>query len=457
MTDISIARPDTGMAPTVAGPSVAAWLIAGVGMMLALLAPALWNGFPLIFPDTGGYLLRPIEGVLAMGRSALYGWLLYVSMPLAFWPVIVAQAAAMAWIIALTLRCHGLGGRPWLALGITVLLSLTTALPWFAAQLMPDMLFPAAVLALHLLAFRHGQLKRGERLALTALIAVAIACHMAALGLCIGVIATLWLLSCIKALPPARLGLTVGAAGLGVALSLTSNLAIGSSFTFTPGGSSFLFGRLIEDGIAQRYLNEHCPDRSLRVCAYANAMPENADDWLWANDTPFYVLGGAQGFGPEATRIIVDSIRRYPLMHAEAALSAAWSQLLSFQTEISIDDNDPTFDAIRDHAPQLLPLFLDARQQAQPFDVAPLNWVHVPVGALAVAGLAAALVWRRRLKLAPELTALCCTVLLALMVNAAICGVFSHPVDRYQSRLVVLAPFAMALLIAHRRRTVSPG
>jgi hypothetical protein len=41
---------------------------------------------------------------------------------------------------------------------------------------------------------------------------------------------------------------------------------------------------------------------------------------------------------------------------------------------------------------------------------------------------------------------------LALATNAAICGVFSHPVDRYQSRLVLLAPLAMALLIAQRRR-----
>jgi hypothetical protein len=28
-------------------------------MVLALTIPALWNGFPIIFPDTGGYLTRP--------------------------------------------------------------------------------------------------------------------------------------------------------------------------------------------------------------------------------------------------------------------------------------------------------------------------------------------------------------------------------------------------------------
>ena len=96
-----------------------------------------------------------------------------------------------------------------------------------------------------------------------------------------------------------------------------------------------------------------------------------------------------------------------------------------------------------------------ARQQADPFDVAPLNFLHVPVAALSIAGLALALIARRRCKVAPDLAALCLTILLALAANAAICGIFSHPVDRYQSRLVVLAPFALALLIARRRLPAS--
>jgi hypothetical protein len=237
-----------------------------------------------------------------------------------------------------------------------------------------------------------------------------------------------------------------------------SNLAITGSFAFTPGGSSFLFGRLIEDGIAQRYLNERCPDPKLRVCDYARQMPTSADDWLWGNDTPFYRLGGAEGFGPEATSIVIDSIKRYPLMHAKAAAAAAIEQFTSFATDVSVDDNGPAVESVREHAPALLAPMMQAKQLAERFDVGPLNLVHVPVGALSIAGLIAALVWRRRLKLAPEIAALCLGVLLALVLNAAVCGVFSHPVDRYQSRLVVLAPFALAIAVAAntRRKATSP-
>ena len=38
-------------------------------------------------------------------------------------------------------------------------------------------------------------------------------------------------------------------------------------------------------------------------------------------------------------------------------------------------------------------------------------------------------------------------ILLALAGNAAICGALSNPHDRYQSRLIWLAPFALALIV----------
>jgi peptidoglycan/LPS O-acetylase OafA/YrhL len=104
-----------------------------------------------------------------------------------------------------------------------------------------------------------------------------------------------------------------------------------------------------------------------------------------------------------------------------------------------------------EHFPRLFAQFMRARQQADRFDVAPLNYLHVPVAALAIAGIAGALIFRRRLNIAPEAAALCLTILLALAANAAICGIFAHPVDRYQSRLVLLAPLAVALLIAQRQ------
>jgi hypothetical protein len=459
MADVSVraARASATAAGLFYRRHVLAWTLAGIAMLLALLAPALWNGFPLIYPDTGGYMTRPIEGTLIMGRSALYGLFLDVGIPFAFWPNVIAQAALTAWLVVLTMRTHGLGGRPWLAAGIVALLSAGTSLPWFVSQLMPDVLFLTCALALHLLVFRSAQLSRWQCLGLAATIAFAIASHMAAAGMAVGVVAALWLVERLStlALPKARLMVAAGSVAAGIALCPISNFAITGNFAFTPGGSSFLFARLVEDGIVARYLGERCPDPSLRICGYHRDLPDNTDDWLWGNGSAFYKLGGWAGFAAEQNDIILDTIKRYPLMHATSAIADVVSQFISFRTGISTTDNAPTIGALADHAPQLMPQLTAARQQNGQIDAEPLNWLHVPLAGFSIVGLGLTLIWRRRLNIAPEIAALCLSTLLALAANAAICGVFSHPGDRYQSRLVPLAPFAMALLIARRARRPS--
>jgi len=102
--------------------------------------------------------------------------------------------------------------------------------------------------------------------------------------------------------------------------------------------------------------------------------------------------------------------------------------------------------------PRFTPQFQRARQQHGAIDVALLNWLHVPVAALAMLGTAGALVFRRRLHLTRVVTAFSAMVVLSLLLNAAICGVFSHAVDRYESRLTPLALLALAMLVFDRQR-----
>ena len=65
------------------------WSLAFVAMVPALLWPALVNRFPLVFYDTGGYLVPLFEQKLYLGRSALYGAFLALGIPLDFWPNVV--------------------------------------------------------------------------------------------------------------------------------------------------------------------------------------------------------------------------------------------------------------------------------------------------------------------------------------------------------------------------------
>ncbi|HMJ44391.1 MAG TPA: hypothetical protein VK522_19160, partial [Pseudolabrys sp.] len=60
----------------------ARWAPAIVLSMAMLTAPAVWNQFPLLQYDTGGYLARWYEGTLVPSRAVVYGLILNLGVPL---------------------------------------------------------------------------------------------------------------------------------------------------------------------------------------------------------------------------------------------------------------------------------------------------------------------------------------------------------------------------------------
>ena len=74
--------------------------------ILLLVAPALWNRFPLLQFDTGGYVARWHEGTLEESRSPVYGLFLNAFEHVDFWPAVVVQAALTVWVLALVLRVY---------------------------------------------------------------------------------------------------------------------------------------------------------------------------------------------------------------------------------------------------------------------------------------------------------------------------------------------------------------
>ncbi len=433
-----------------------AWRSAAIALMtIALLAPALWNHFPIVFADTGGYLLRPIEGALELGRSALYGDFLLAGLQLDFWPDVIVQAGLSVWLVLLVLRTHGWGGRTDLALSVILVLALTTSLPWFAAQLMPDIFVPLAALALYLLAYQGAQLHVAEKIALGAVIAFGIASHMSILALAILMLGALAIVRTAPAaliLPRPRMATPVLAVAAGIALALGSNFLIAGVFGFTPGGSNFLFARLLQDGIIARYLKDKCPNPTVRLCAYRETLPTSGDDWMWRGESPLVQLGGWQEFEPEANRIIRDTVLHYPEASLGLAIQKTLKQLVVVKTGdgINSDNNWHVEWVLHEHAPRASLRYLASPQHKNEFSFTAINFVHVPVALMSTVALPFLFVFLLRRR--PPAAAFVMTTLIALVANAAICGIFSGPASRYQSRLVPIATLAAIISALDLRR-----
>ena len=153
----------------------------------------------------------------------------------------------------------------------------------------------------------------------------------------------------------------------------------------------------------------------------------------------------------------MDSLERYPLLQVKMAVYSSVLQFFMFKTGDGIESQEWILKpGIARMMPGQLPAYLQARQQHNSIHFRDLNMLHVTVGMLSLLGLVLLLnhaLHRRRWDEAtlPGL------VLLALVGNAIICGTFSNPHDRYQSRLIWLPTLALLLARARDPHALQPA
>jgi hypothetical protein len=444
-------------------PAASRWALSGflavAVVAVLLITPAIWNGYPLLQYDTGGYLARWYEGYLVPSRSTVYGLYLHFGEHSYFWLNLAFQSVVTLWVLHLTLRVLGLA-RPFRLARIVLILILTTALPWLASMLITDIFAGLAVLALFLLVAHGDRLSRAEKIALFAFTAFAAATHSATFGVLFGLCVAGWVL--LPWLRP-RLtasGLMQGSVAIAVSavLLVAANYALSGQLAWTPGGPGVTFGRMMQDGIVARYLNDHCDTIKLKLCPYRNRLPATADEFLWANDSIFNQLGRFEGMDEEMGFIAAKSLTAYPLWQIEAALIATATQLHMVGTGEGTNGWIPhTYGIIERYLPTQTAAMRAAHQQHWDINFTPINWVHVPVALISMLLLLALLgraFWRRRLD---DIDLLAGTVTLALLGNAFLCGVISGPHDRYGARMAWIAVLVVLIAVERFRTGRTPS
>jgi hypothetical protein len=432
----------------------AAWALCSLIALALLLAPAIWNRFPLVEYDTGGYLARWWEGYLVPSRSTVYGLFLAAGWPLDFWPVVAIQAALTVWILALALRAFGFGGRPRLLLAVTAALALLTTLPFLAGILLTDIFAGTALLALHILVFRNGTLARAERAALILFTAFCAATHSATFAVLLGLLIAggcAWIFWR-DLVPLAGLARGLGALALGAVMLLGANFGLSGRLAWTPGGYGIVFARMLQDGVIKRYLDDHCPDSTLKLCPYRDKLPATADQFLWG-ESFFDDLGRFDGLGDEMRRIVLESLIAYPKMQIETALADAAEQLVAVASGEGVGtDVYHSYGMMEMYTPAVLPALWAARQQKGELDFAAINHLHVPVALISMVLLPVIVIVALRRRGPADIGLLAGTVGLALLGNAVVCGVLSNPHDRYGARLAWTATFVVVLIVLRLAR-----
>jgi len=409
-----------------------------------LCSAALYNRFPLVWPDTGSYL--SIEGIPF--RSVLYSAFVYPAhWTGTLWPVVIAQSALMSYLLRLVLRkVFGIVSRTGFLVVVASLCALSS-LPWYTGFVMADIFGPMLVMGLFLMVFCADRLTRLENwfvLVVTFLSAIVHLSHIPiAIGLLTaGVIARIVARRRMPDLVP-HLMLPSIVIGAGFAAVVFANYLTLGVASFSPGGYAFQLARLIEDGEAVAYLRENCATQKYDLCQYLDQLPMKVDYFLWPPQSPFGRLGGFMAEREEGRKIVRGTIEAYPLWTLESAISNTLKQLTSNESGaamLSFEALDFPRSRLPIFYPAAVPAFLNSRQNRGELFILPaLVRLHGKVVIFSVFCCfpIAILLARNRRWLPLEFLV---TVVLAFLLNAFVMGAFAEPSNRYGGRMVWLLP-----------------
>jgi hypothetical protein len=242
------------------------------------------------------------------------------------------------------------------------------------------------------------------------------------------------------------IGLPVVLAVLGLC---SVNFAAYGRFATAPFGSIFLLTRVIYDGPGLAVLHRDCPESGWRLCPFLDRFPPTSDDFLWTADSPLRLAGGPKAVSPDAGAIIAAALLTDPAGEARAALANTLQQMGRFH---SGDGLNPWTEQVspwiaRDFPVREQAAYALARQQVGSLAVpAPLPLIHTITALGGVIGCAILLPFALRRR--AVCTGFLLAVLVALPVSAAITGSLSGPHDRYQARIIWLAPFIAVVSLA---------
>lgn len=411
-----------------------------------MMAPALWNGYPLIYFDSEDYVEMAFTFQPIVWRIMTYGVMMTVARAFdTLWVIPLLHAVLTTWVLHEAVM--GFIGR-WrhvVFLGVGLALALFTGLPWVASQLLADVFAGIAVLGIAALAFGEG-LQRWRRVALAVIAAVSICVHMSHVAVAAGllmVLVAMWGLSrWLRRMPRPRMVAASAAIIGGILLVPATHYLIMGRFVFSESGQVLQLALYVQNGVAKAYLDEVCPaGAALEMCDYKDELPRTADEFLWG-DSPFSEMGGWSKLHDESGFIVKDAIRYFPLLVLKAAGKNFIEQLDSIE---SGEDLVPmTWHFVKTQLrryPDEFKEFRFARQQRRPpINFTPLNDFQIPINQAAeiVTLVLLVVAWRRRDR---TTTGLALLVAAAILGNAFVCGALSNPHDRYQNRVVWLALF----------------
>lgn len=450
------------------GNDISHWLrrqLPAIGMVLLgaflLCLPAIWNGFPLVYSDTGAYLATAFEGKVPMARPTGYGlFIRYTSLGGHIWWPIFAQGLLTAALLmrALRVALPAIDIRKAYPIAFAISMG-CTGMAWYVSQLMPDVFTGLLALTFFLILFDQDAKWWGRLLyaALAYVFCFAHYSHTAMMLFLAGSALAVGLLQRIRRRPAAFPLAGIVWAALPALLAVFSYYYVNYSndlgWRMTRSAHVFTVARLSETGMLQEYLHETCAEKHWSLCPYADSLPPSAADFIWNENSPFKRTGYWEGSKPGYDSLLSDFFGRprFVKWYLKEASKAGFKQMFAMSVGEGLtpyNESSSPYKFFERAMPAQIPAYVASRQFEREFSFAWERWLLNGIMVVSALLLVVVGLLRRR-QMSPILLWFSVVASASYVANAVLTGALANVYSRLQARIAWLIPLVTALFLAH--------
>lgn len=442
-------------------------LLLFIAALAAVNYPALVNGYPLLYSDSGTYIVAGFINYVPVDRPYFYSWFVrHSSLWYSLWLVLLAQSLILFYVIRLAVRYLLNLKETFIPASLLLIgLGLTTGLAYNNSQLMADVFSPIALLCAGIL-LAGKNIKSNHRFWLVVIMLFSISVHSSHLLIISLLAALLWLVRLAYKRKPFfserkknHSSLMFWGIGAWLVISLF-NYWLDVGFKPSRTGNIFLVARCIETGAAKVYLDEKCPDTPADLCAVKDNLPPHAVAFLWEFGTsPLYDSVCVQnGWGncwiekdKEYGQLVKNMIGYGPSrkLLIDKCVNDSWKQLgmfdLGYLTPMA--EGSPVYGGIRDFFGREMAQYQNAAQYHQTLYFETVSKIQRWTVYIALLVIVVFMGIGLKQKHYNAAMAFALFIIIGCLINGVVCASLSGVVDRYMARMIWLLPLAAVFFI----------
>jgi hypothetical protein len=430
-----------------------------------LMLIAFYNGYPLVYSDTGTYIWSGFRPFIPVDRPVFYGlFVRHISLAFSLWPVILVQNFITSWVIYEVVAHFFPVHKRWhIFLLVISGLTFLTGAAWYSNQIMPDFMTPLVILIMYLLL--SAALVRWKVWVFSFILIFCLVSHFSHVIIAFALLFLLLIFKTFRRknifryqfIQKTRLWLCICLTVVALLIFPVTNYVANGHFVVSEGSHVFYMSHLVDTGILEKLLKENCGNPELKdctLCRMKDSLPHDAATFIWSGK---YLerSGGWKASREEYSRIIRFSLKHETFLAMTIYKDFIYSLVQLASNEIGsglspyVEESAP-YSQIKDNFPTELNNYLNSKQNVSEgtqlnFDfVNQLNYIFLGFVLVFLIFIFSGSLSK---SFSPATMGFIIFMLAGIIINAVVTASLTNAYNRYEARVVWLAELAVAIAV----------